>query len=268
MRGFLERALTKAGYEVIAFANGKDAHDRLQEDEAVHAAADRYRHAADGRHRAGAARGRARPQAQDHVHHRLRRGDPQHQLAGRRKMRACSPSRSTSRTWCARSTACWRPEPFTRSTGAMAPRSRLRAGPDATMGAHAKGRDRHRRAALPRRPGLRDRQEAHAPGPRDRSARTIGGPIVLLGGSAAIRAITELYSSAHPEYMQAARRALDERPSVSTETAERGQARRARSSAVEHYLDMVGVTGSIPVAPTSCRRLLEVVVGKPSLGRH
>ncbi len=26
--------------------------------------------------------------------------------------------------------------------------------------------------------------------------------------------------------------------------------RRARSSAVEHYLDMVGVTGSIPVAPT------------------
>ncbi len=30
MRGFLERALTKAGYEVIAFANGKDAHDRLQ----------------------------------------------------------------------------------------------------------------------------------------------------------------------------------------------------------------------------------------------
>ena len=26
---------------------------------------------------------------------------------------------------------------------------------------------------------------------------------------------------------------------------------RARSSAGEHYLDMVGVTGSIPVAPTS-----------------
>jgi hypothetical protein len=25
---------------------------------------------------------------------------------------------------------------------------------------------------------------------------------------------------------------------------------RARSSAEEHYLDMVGVTGSIPVAPT------------------
>ncbi len=34
MRGFIERALTKAGYEVIAFANGKDAHDRLQGDEA------------------------------------------------------------------------------------------------------------------------------------------------------------------------------------------------------------------------------------------
>jgi hypothetical protein len=28
------------------------------------------------------------------------------------------------------------------------------------------------------------------------------------------------------------------------------KARRARSSAEEHYLDMVGVTGSIPVAPT------------------
>jgi len=32
MRGFLERALTKAGYEVIALANGKDAHERLQEE--------------------------------------------------------------------------------------------------------------------------------------------------------------------------------------------------------------------------------------------
>jgi two-component system, cell cycle response regulator CpdR len=32
MRGFLERALIKAGYEVIAFANGKDAHERLQEE--------------------------------------------------------------------------------------------------------------------------------------------------------------------------------------------------------------------------------------------
>jgi two-component system, cell cycle response regulator CpdR len=32
MRGFLERALAKAGYEVIAFANGKDAHERLREE--------------------------------------------------------------------------------------------------------------------------------------------------------------------------------------------------------------------------------------------
>jgi len=32
MRGFLERALTKAGYQVIAFANGKEAHERLQEE--------------------------------------------------------------------------------------------------------------------------------------------------------------------------------------------------------------------------------------------
>ena len=32
MRGFLQRALTKAGYEVITFSNGKDAHERLQEE--------------------------------------------------------------------------------------------------------------------------------------------------------------------------------------------------------------------------------------------
>ena len=32
MRAFLERALIKAGYQVIAFANGKDAHERLQEE--------------------------------------------------------------------------------------------------------------------------------------------------------------------------------------------------------------------------------------------
>jgi two-component system cell cycle response regulator CpdR len=30
MRGFLERALANAGYEVTAFANGKEAHERLQ----------------------------------------------------------------------------------------------------------------------------------------------------------------------------------------------------------------------------------------------
>ena len=34
----------------------------------------------------------------------------------------------------------------------------------------------------------------------------------------------------------------------------RAPASGARSSAVEHYLDMVGVTGSIPVAPTNNRR--------------
>jgi two-component system cell cycle response regulator CpdR len=32
MRAFLERALTNAGYEVIAFANGKEAHERLKEE--------------------------------------------------------------------------------------------------------------------------------------------------------------------------------------------------------------------------------------------
>jgi two-component system cell cycle response regulator CpdR len=32
MRGFLERALTKAGYDVISFANGADALERLKEE--------------------------------------------------------------------------------------------------------------------------------------------------------------------------------------------------------------------------------------------
>jgi len=32
MRGFIERALVKAGYEVIGFANGKDAYERLQQE--------------------------------------------------------------------------------------------------------------------------------------------------------------------------------------------------------------------------------------------
>ena len=36
---------------------------------------------------------------------------------------------------------------------------------------------------------------------------------------------------------------------------------RARSSAEEHYLDMVGVTGSIPVAPTSFPRICKVQSG-------
>ena len=32
MRDFLERALASAGYEVVAFANGREAHDRLKEE--------------------------------------------------------------------------------------------------------------------------------------------------------------------------------------------------------------------------------------------
>jgi two-component system cell cycle response regulator CpdR len=32
MRGFLERALVKAGYEVTAFANGREAYDRLSQE--------------------------------------------------------------------------------------------------------------------------------------------------------------------------------------------------------------------------------------------
>src|SRR6266566_6197149 len=38
---------------------------------------------------------------------------------------------------------------------------------------------------------------------------------------------------------------------------------RARSSAEEHYLDMVGVTGSIPVAPTIKRRFLFLFWKRP-----
>ncbi len=32
MRGFLERALAKAGYDVASFANGEDAYQRLKEE--------------------------------------------------------------------------------------------------------------------------------------------------------------------------------------------------------------------------------------------
>ncbi|WP_046480271.1 MULTISPECIES: cell cycle two-component system response regulator CpdR [Filomicrobium] len=32
MRGFLERALTKAGYDVASFANGAEAYERLKEE--------------------------------------------------------------------------------------------------------------------------------------------------------------------------------------------------------------------------------------------
>jgi len=32
MRSFLERALAKAGYDVISFANGQDAYERLKEE--------------------------------------------------------------------------------------------------------------------------------------------------------------------------------------------------------------------------------------------
>ena len=32
MRGFLERALKTAGYDVVAYANGKDAFDRVQQE--------------------------------------------------------------------------------------------------------------------------------------------------------------------------------------------------------------------------------------------
>jgi two-component system cell cycle response regulator CpdR len=32
MRAFIERALVKAGYQVTSFANGREAHDRIQSD--------------------------------------------------------------------------------------------------------------------------------------------------------------------------------------------------------------------------------------------
>ena len=35
MRRFLARALTKAGYEVVSFDNGKAAYDRLREEPAI-----------------------------------------------------------------------------------------------------------------------------------------------------------------------------------------------------------------------------------------
>jgi two-component system, cell cycle response regulator CpdR len=36
MRGFIERALIKAGYEVTSFANGREAHDRLKDERLKH----------------------------------------------------------------------------------------------------------------------------------------------------------------------------------------------------------------------------------------
>src|SRR5262249_50852879 len=45
-----------------------------------------------------------------------------------------------------------------------------------------------------------------------------------------------------------------------------GSGARARSSAEEHYLDMVGVTGSIPVAPTIASIPVDVLRGRSGPG--
>ena len=44
--------------------------------------------------------------------------------------------------------------------------------------------------------------------------------------------------------------------------------RWALSSAVEHYLDMVGVRGSIPLAPTIFSKTYEKMVGQPQRSSH
>jgi two-component system cell cycle response regulator CpdR len=90
MRSFLERALTKAGYEVIAFANGKDAHERLQEEPFTLLLTDIVMPQMDG---IELARGQpSSTRAQDHVHHRLRGRDPEYQLApAERRARAVQP---------------------------------------------------------------------------------------------------------------------------------------------------------------------------------
>ena len=49
-------------------------------------------------------------------------------------------------------------------------------------------------------------------------------------------------------------------------TGARSRDTRARSSAEEHYLDMVGVTGSIPVAPTTDASISSVFA--PLASRH
>ncbi|CAA9483114.1 MAG: Response regulator, partial [uncultured Sphingomonadaceae bacterium] len=62
-------------------------------------AADRYRHARDGRHRAGAARLRNRLAPPRHVHHRLRRGRPEERPPARRArpFQALPPARPRRR---------------------------------------------------------------------------------------------------------------------------------------------------------------------------
>ena len=68
MRGFLERALGKAGYEVIAFANGEEAYERLKHEPFTLLLTDIVMPRMDGIELARARR-RDRPRPQDHVHH-------------------------------------------------------------------------------------------------------------------------------------------------------------------------------------------------------
>ena len=57
-------------------------------------------------------------------------------------------------------------------------------------------------------------------------------------------------ASASTQATRAIGRLLHGRPASKTAWLAQCRDARARSSAEEHYLDMVGVTGSIPVAPT------------------
>ena len=93
MRGFLERALDKAGYEVVAFANGKDAYERLKEEPFTLLLTDIVMPQMDGIELARP-RGRTRPRTEDHVHHRVRRRRPEHERAAHRRTPASCRSPS------------------------------------------------------------------------------------------------------------------------------------------------------------------------------
>ena len=73
MREYLQRALQRVGYEVESVGCGTEAMPLL-EAEQIRPAADRHRHAGDGRDRAGAEGQRDRSRDPRDVHHRLRRG--------------------------------------------------------------------------------------------------------------------------------------------------------------------------------------------------
>ena len=76
MRGFLERALVKAGYDVMAFTNGVDALERLKEEPFTLLLTDIVMPRMDGIELARRA-SEIDPEPQDHVHYRICRRHPQ-----------------------------------------------------------------------------------------------------------------------------------------------------------------------------------------------